>query len=214
MVMSTEQFQALLSNLTAAQSAGQGSADLTSAIAAISEMAKAQVLATTQLGEQVKRTVRHSNADHEHLGVFNYKADCEYCKTKTRHPEGDAIDSGKMGHPKPAMRRETFWPRGVRVQADDCTVLEVELFNAFETNKSARGGTWTAKIANDGQALEINAPCYFPDERGSLPTSLPQILLELLYGADVVNPEMTGATILNLQKQIDELKARPVSVGA
>jgi len=209
--MTPDQFELLMSRLTTVQASGGGSPELATAIAAIGDMARAQIAATSELGAQVKRTVIRTNADHEHISVFNYLATCEYCQTRTRHPEGDQIDSGKMGHPKPPLRRETFWPKGVDVKADELTVFEIELFNKFETNKTARNGRWTATISQDGKQIQVHAPSYFADERADLPNNLSQILLELLYGADVVDPELTSTTILKLQRQIDDLTAQVAS---
>jgi len=220
-VLTADQFDALLSRFSAAQQTN-GSPELDAAIRAISDMAKAQVLATSELGEQVKRTTRHSNAVHENVSVFAFKADCEYCKTRQRHPVTDAADSGKLGHPKPELRYETFFPKGVRVSTDELTVFETELFNKFETDKTARDGRWRASFSPDHKQLQIDVKCYFPDDRVEIPVFLPQILMELLYGADVVNPEVTQATIANLQTQINALHARlgdasettPAAVGA
>lgn len=165
-----------------------GTPQMQAALEAMQAMAQAQVSATQGLHEQVKRTTRISNAEHENISVFNYKSGCPYCEQKARHPEDpDVVGSGKIGHPKPQLRYETYFPRQARVVWDDATVLEVELFNALgDKMQSAphipimkRAGQWEARMSPDGRKLFVNAPAYTSDERNSLP-ALPLILLELL----------------------------------
>lgn len=211
--MSQEQFAALLSMFQQRTD----SPELAEAIKAISTMAAAQVAATTQLGDQVKRTVRISNTEDENVSVFNFKRGCEYCDTKTRHPDDpNVIGSGKLGHPKPALKYETFWPAGAKVHIDDATVLEVELFNELGDRLqtagriSARYDQLTAEVTNRGRRLIVNAPVYTADERGNY-GPLAQVLLELLHGKAAPNPDQALEEVVALRERIAALEAKQLA---
>jgi hypothetical protein len=171
---------------------------------------------TKGLQDQVKRTVRVSNAEHENESIFNFKAGCQFCDARERHPEDpNIVGSGKVGHPKPALKFESYFPEQARVFADDATVLEVELFNALGTKLSAnpmqpisiRKGTWEARLSPDARRLFVKAPSFTSDERNSLP-SLPLILIELLEGGAKSDPmDAVNASIAKRLEQLESVSA-------
>ncbi len=117
------------------------------------------------------------------------------------HPAGVFDDSGKTLTPKATFRRTTYF-QGVRLGGELETEQEIELCNAFTTDRDAREGRWTARLENKGRPNEkllITIPSKTVDDRmeNSLPLAL--ILRELLDGVDAVNPDA-------LQRQIDEMK--------
>jgi hypothetical protein len=211
--MSQEQFAALLSMFQQRTD----SPELGEAIKAITAMAEAQVAATKTLGDEVKRTVMRSNADHEHISVFNFKRGCQYCDTGTRHPEDpNVMGSGKIGHPKPNLKYETFWPKNAKVHTDDATVLEVELFNELGDRLqtagriTARYDQLTAEVTNRGRRLVVDAPVYTADERGDY-GPLPQVLLELLHGKASLNPSAAIEEVIALRERIAALEAKQLA---
>ncbi len=119
------------------------------------------------------------------------------------HPAGVFDDEGRVLAPKKTFRRLTFF-QGVRLAGELETEQEIELCNAFTTDRDAREGNWTARIENKGRPTEkllIKIPSKTADDRmeNSLPFAL--ILRELLDGPEAVNPDV-------LQRQIDELKTQ------
>ena len=208
-----EQIKELLS-----MNAASGTPQMQTALEAMQAMAQAQVAATSQLGDQVRRTVIRSNAEHENVSVFNFKAGCPYCDTKTRHPEDpEVVGSGKMGHPKPKLEFETYFPRQARVVWDDATVLEIELFNELGRKMqdaphlpiTARMGQWEARMSPDAKKLFVNAPSFTSDERNSLPP-LALLLFELLKGGQAVDPTSALSENIELRRRIEALEARQV----
>ena len=180
--LSADQFREMMAALTAAIASGKGS-DQTSV---------ALNNAITQLKEQVERTVTRSNKINPGISVFDY-------------PEGRvaAEAAGKVKK----LKYKTYFCGGPQ-REDDLTPTEVDLYNQFTGSKTARDGAWSAEVRRNGSTLElhVNVPCFTNDERMNLP-ALTAILGELLYGTDVVDPTMTMAKILAMQKQIDELTA-------
>jgi hypothetical protein len=130
-------FEQLKELLAMAQSDKAPSAELQAAILGLN----ATIDASKKLTEGINRTVRRSNAEGQDVSVFNFKAGCEHCTNNTPHP-----DTGKLGHPKPAMLYESFFPNGAKIVADDATVTEIELLNAFTGSRTARDGKWTATL--------------------------------------------------------------------
>jgi hypothetical protein len=172
---------------------------------------RASVAATEQLGNEIKRTVRRSNAGHSHASAFNLDPRCSRCLAGEPHEE-----TGNMAHPKPALKHETFFCY-MPQKADALTPVEVELFNAFTESTESRFGTWTATLERLGKSktrLHVKVPCLTNDDLSTLP-SMEVILLELLYGDRAVNPVLAMERIKDLEAQMAaltaQLAARPSS---
>lgn len=165
---------------------------------------RASVKATEQLGNEIKRTVRRSNADHTHASDFNIDPRCAICKVGGVHPE-----TGHVGHPKPALIHETFFCY-MPQKTDALTPVEIELFNQFTESTESRFGTWTATLERLGKTktrLHVKVPCLTNDDLSSLP-SMEVILLELLYGDRSVNPVLAMERIKDLEAKMAELQAQ------
>ncbi len=199
-------FEQLKDLLAMAQSDKAPSAELQAAILGLN----ATIDASKKLTQGIERTVRRSNAEGQDVSVFNFKAGCEHCTNNTPHPE-----TGKLGHPKPALLYETYFPNGAKVVGEDCTITEIELFNAFTGSKTARDGKWTATLTRKGGKgrLIVDAPSYSLDQRAELPP-LVQILMELLHGAHAADPAHLFDQVQALNARIAELEAKSVPVPA
>ena len=143
--------------------------------------------ALSEVGKQVKRTVRFSNEDHRHESVFEY-------------PEGG------RNRPKPPLKYECFLA-GVRLREDQLSPTEVTLLNRFDANKSAQNGTWTATLDKNGSKmhLKISVPAATLDMRQNLP-ALSQILMELLDGQDAADPTRMTDRLLEMERTVADLK--------
>jgi len=137
------------------------------------------ILKANRQEQESRRSVRHSNADHEHKSVFS-------------HPGGD------LKQPKAKLTRETYF-NNHREDADELTPFEIDCFNAITATCSARGGRWNAKVSADGRRLLVDVPSFTPDERGDLP-SLVEILTELAQGPKAVTPVDMLARIAELER--------------
>lgn len=193
-------FEQMKELLAIGQQATSRSPELEAAIKGL-EVAAAQ---TTKLATEVERTTRRSNAHGQDVSVFNFKPSCDHCQHGTPHPE-----TGLIGHPKPALTYDTYWPKGCKVFKEDCTVLEIELFNSFTASRTARDGTWTATLkrkSTGGGTLVVDAPSFHMDDRASLPP-LPQLLMELLHGPEQADPMLLIDRMLAMEQKIKELEA-------
>lgn len=130
-----------------------------------------------------RKAMRPENATHPAISAFSY-------------PEGD------VAREKPALRRETFFA-GVRQTIDSLTPAEIDLFNRFETSKTARNGLWKAEVRRNGTAeqLWITTEPNTLDARMSLP-GLTSILRELLDGAEAANPDRLAERVAELEALI------------
>lgn len=206
--LTKEQLDGLLALATSQQ---DKSPQLLEAIKGMTALAEGVAASTQGLREEVGRTVRRFNADHENISVFTFDKDCEACKTKTRHSEEMG---GKMGHPEEKFRfKEVYFPANARIWADQCSIAEVRLVNAFTKNYSSRNGHLKAVISPEGDKLFIHADVHGPDARGNYgPFAL--ILTELLHGEDMIDPANTLAMIAALQSEVAALKAKSNPVPA
>lgn len=193
--LSFEQIKELFETLIAGRALNGPSPEMELALESI----KASAAANAMLGEEFKRTTRRSNADHRHESVFTFKAGCQYCADRTAHPEGG------FGHPKPKLIYDVT-QCGFPVKADACTVVEVELLNAFEKDMEARKGKWTAKIDRRTTVprLQINFPAQTNDDFADAPI-FTHCLMELLHGDQVVDPIASHARIAALEAQVRDL---------
>ena len=178
LTMTQEQLMALIASLPASSpAAGLTGEDLRT------------ILKANREEQESRRSVRHSNADHEHKSVFSY-------------PEGDRARAKPTLHTPDGRKRETYFNHGI-VREEDITPLEIDCYNAIQTTCSARGGTWTAVIDQDGRRLLVKVPSYTIDERGDLP-SLPEILTELAQGPKAVTTVDMIARIAELERIVRE----------
>jgi hypothetical protein len=211
--MSQDQFAELLKIATAGQSQSP-SPELAEAIKALAVMAESGNQKQSMLHDQIKRTTRVSNAEHENISAFTFKPGCQFCDGNTRHPDEEG---GKLGHPKPILKYLTFFPKQAPVIADDATVVEVELFNQLgdvmaatpHIPRFARKGTWKAFMSPDGKNLHLDAPHFTSDERNSLP-SLPAIITEFLMGQAAVDPDRVFSEMLAMRTRLAALEAQAV----
>ncbi len=80
----------------------------------------------------------------------------------------------------------------------------MELFNSFDKSTEARDGTWTAtldRFNSRKRKLHIIVPCATIDDLSSLPP-LEQILMELLFGKEVVDPVISAQRIKDLEERL------------
>jgi hypothetical protein len=179
--MSPEQLQALITALPASSPA-----------AGLTAEALADILKANRQEQESRRSVRHSNADHEHVSVFS-------------HPLGDLKQPKPRLHAPDGRNRETFFNNHIQ-SVDDLTPLEVDCFNAITTTCSARGETWKARVDQDGRRLRVDVPSYTIDERMELP-SMVEILTELAQGPKAVTPLDMIARIAELERLVKESQA-------
>jgi hypothetical protein len=144
---------------------------------------------TAALQLLAERSAPRENPDYNEKSVFT-------------HPEGERV------RPKAALARETFFC-GSRVRADELTPAEIDAFNAITTSRTARHGTWTATVTQNGtaQELRVMVPSRTVDERMDLPGSLLLILKELKDGAAAVDPMSLAQEVARLRDQIAALEA-------
>ncbi len=190
---------------------------------------EAQAAASKRLGDEFARTVRRSNATHPNMSVFTFDKRCKWCRDGEPHPvldkNGVVVPGvvGPLAHPKPKLKFETYVCGGKQFE-DSLTPLELDLFNQFESSRTARGGTWSAVIKRDGTTakLFINFPSRTLDELQDLPRTLPEVLNELLFGEEAVDAHDMIGEMLAMKKRIKELEAaatasaakEPVGAGA
>jgi hypothetical protein len=175
--LEAEDAYALLQQLLAAQHKGQTDESVSRLAAAL----EAQNAAT-------ERTVRKSNADHLHLGPFEY-------------PEGG------IKRPKPPLKYVTY-VCGIRQREKELTPTEIELFNSFTVSKEIPKKRWHAIVDRDGTSprLQIGFPARAADDLVGLPP-LTVILSTLLYGEEVADPSRAAQRIADLERQMKELLA-------
>ena len=146
---------------------------------------QAQTLAFQQQSLAEDRRVRpRENMNHPEISAFSY-------------PEGN------LKRKKPALARVTFCNK-VKQNEDLLTPEEIEAFNAFAVNCSARDGAWTAVIEKNGttERLMVDFPCKTPDDRMNLPNGLLLILKELREGPESVDVGSMAARLARLEAQL------------
>jgi len=143
--------------------------------------------AIKSLIEEQGRTQLKSNAQAPGISVFSY-------------PEGDTA------RPKPKLNMDTYFC-GVRIREDELTPAEIELYNALNTSRTSRNETWTCTIQQVGTKTRrlIQVPVKTLDDRASLPSSLPLILMEFASGQDALDPSHLVNEVLKLRKQVEAL---------
>lgn len=141
-----------------------------------------------------RKAMRPENDRHPEISVFSY-------------PEGN------LAHPKPPLSRTVFF-NGTREREDALSALEVELYNRFDTDRTAREGMWRARIVRNGseEELHIVTEPKTLDGRQSLPP-LTQLLRELRDGAEAANPDLLAAQVERMKAQIAELMAKTATAA-
>ncbi len=136
-----------------------------------------------------ERSAPRENPNYNHTSCFTY-------------PEGESV------RPKPTLSRDTFFC-GPRCRNDELSPAEIDAFNAITTTRTARDGTWTAEVRQNGTAreLHIKVPSRTVDDRMNLPGSLLLILGELQYGAKAVDPMALAARVAELEDTLTRLTA-------
>jgi hypothetical protein len=173
--------------------------DATAVIAEMREMLAAQAAqlaalqasnpGTSALQLLAERSAPRENPDYNEVSAFT-------------HPEGQRV------RPKADLTRETFFC-GTRMKSDELTPAEIEAFNAITVSRTARNGTWTAEVRQNGNAqqLHIMVPSRTVDERMDLPGSLLLILRELRDGAASVDPMSLAQEVAALKDQMARMTA-------
>lgn len=145
------------------------------------------------------RSQRKENPNYPERSVFN--------------PAGKYDDEGNALKPKVKLRRDTFYC-GVLIGKADAdaelnTPAEIELFNRFTDDKTARDGKWKVKIKDKGTTTESVwvdlGSVQSIDDRNGLPP-LTHILRELLEGPDAVNPDTLLRQMAELRAQMAEMQ--------
>lgn len=178
LTMTPEQLRDLIASLPASSPA-----------AGLTPEALKEILSSNRQEQESRRSVRHSNADHEHKSVFSFPAgDLKAPKPKFVTPDG--------------RKRETYFNNHL-VSEDESTPHEIGCFNAIIATCSARGETWHARIDQDGRRLRVDVPSFTIDDRMNLP-SLVEILTELAQGPKAVTPVDMLARIAELERIVRE----------
>lgn len=184
--LSEDQFSRLLA---AAQGNSGGGND---AISMLAQTMKELVAAQNRNADAVEKTVTRSNATHPADSVFS-------------------LPGGERDNPKNKLKSKTFF-LGVPQGEDTLTPVEIDLFNAITTGRSARDGAWTATVepsTNGGKpTLKVNIAISEGDLASTPP--LVQILAELATGAKA---EDMGTLLVRVAELEAKLKqAEPVGV--
>lgn len=113
-----------------------------------------------------------------------------------QHKEGGRV------RPKGKLSRPTHFA-GARQHEDNLTPEEIDAFNAITQTRTARNGTWTAEVRQNGSAQElyVDVPVKTMDDRMSLP-SLLMILYELQNGSVAADPSALVARVAELEKRL------------
>ena len=157
---------------------------VSAALARLAEI-QAQTLAFQQQSLSEDRRVRpRENTNHPEISAYSY-------------PEGN------LKRKKPSLTRVTYCNK-VKQNEDLLTPEEIEAFNAFTVNTSARDGQWTVAIEKNGttERLLIDFPCKTPDDRMNLPNGLLLILKELREGPESVDVGSMAARLARLEAQL------------
>ena len=176
LTMSPEQLAALIASLPA-----------NSPAAGLTAESLAEILKSNREEQETRRTVRRSNADHEHKSVFS-------------HPLGDLKQKKDTLHTPDGRLRETYFNNHLE-NVDELKPIEIDCFNAIQADCTARAGRWVAKIDQDGRRLRVDVPSFTPDERSDLP-SLVEILTELAQGPKAVTTIDMIARIAELERLV------------
>jgi hypothetical protein len=144
---------------------------------------------TAALALLAERSAPVNNPNYNETSVFTY-------------PEGERV------RPKPALTRATFFC-GTRVRSDELTPQEIDAYNAITVSRTARHGTWTATVTQNGneQELRVMVPSRTVDERMELPGSLLLILRELKDGKMAVDPLSLAQEVSILKEKLAALEA-------
>lgn len=145
------------------------------------ELQRQQLAFQQQTLAQQQRVTRPENAQDPGISAFSY-------------PEGE------VARPKPRLRRDTYCNH-VKQYEDLLTPAEIESFNSFTHNCTARSGMWVAKIEQNGttERLFIDFPVKTPDDRMNLPNGLTLILAELRGGPRAVDVGSMAQRIAELE---------------
>lgn len=213
----SDQLQDLIAGVAAklAGAGGQapaGDATMLEALKALTASSIAQNAATARLGDEVKRTVRRQNAEHEHVSIFEFHPRCPACMAGERHSEDEG---GRLGHPKADFILETYWPANCRAVKEDYTVMEVEMINklaammlaAKQTKRTARHGQLKAILDNRNRRLTLDTLVFRADDRNSLP-DLIVLILQLIDGTDALDPQTVFAEFAAMREQVERLQAQ------
>lgn len=118
-------------------------------------------------------------------------------------PTGRFDDEGNSLPAKVSFKYDTYYI-GVLIgragmSGDSSTPAETELYNRFEHDMDAHGGTWTARFETrgDSRTLSIEVPVESVDDRMGIP-EISLVLLTLLEGEESVN----AATLLSQVKTL------------
>lgn len=208
--LTADMLKEIIAAALAASQAGQGSSGLEKALDNLTVMAKTQ----EHYAKTIEQQVRRSNSFHPNVSVYTYDPRCEFCNTRTKHPDvvvdGLVSEHGGLAHPKGELKHDTFFCYQ-KVRADELSIVELELFNSFESDKEARDGDWTATFRKNGggrRELHFMVKGYDThDIKVGMP-SLVVILTELLLGQDAVDPTMVQHHMAAMAKRIAELEAK------
>lgn len=111
------------------------------------------------------------------------------------------------GAAKVSLKRKTYFV-GAKMTDEMLTPLEIELFNRFDSSKTAKGGKWTARVIQNGdsQELHVQVPHKEIDDRMNLP-ALTLILRELLDGSEAADPESLYARLAAAESKLAAIGA-------
>lgn len=149
----------------------------------------------------MQQSLRHENPSFPNKSVFLER--------------GKFDDEGHPQLPKERLKYDTYFV-GVLIGragavAESNTEEEIQLFNRFVEgeDKESRDGKWTAKFTKRGTrtGLFIDVPCLNNDDRIGLPPQS-EILMELLDGADAVNPASLMQRVLAGDAEVKALRDR------
>lgn len=122
------------------------------------------------------------------------------------HPDISYLNPlGERDHPRPPLKRPTFWA-GQPLYREDLSREEIDLLNGFTHTKEARNGQWRAEVrvtgSRGGEELHVSFPCRSADDRMALPRGMALILMEIKDGASAVDPQSMADRIATLEQQL------------
>lgn len=125
-------------------------------------------------------------------------------------PLGKFDDKGGALRSKHTLKRRTYH-NGVLLGGELETEEEIDLYNQFTEDRTARDGRWTAEIHFGGTSRErlvVKTPSFTIDDRTEYGGPLSNILRELLSGPEAVNQLTMEKRIKALEQRNSELESK------
>ncbi len=180
--LSEDQFARLLA---AAQGNSGGGND---AIALLAATMERLVAAQNRSADATEKTITRSNATHPGKSSFSHK-------------------EGERDHPKNTLNAKTAF-LGVPQFEDTLTPVEIDLFNAITSGRTAREGAWVATYtpSMNGGKSSLNVSIAITEGNLAATPTLVQILTELATGAKPQDVASLYETIAEMSAKLARLE--------